>query len=50
MVPIEEVGEDFYIDQERITDKVLSDIFDQPSVRAEVEKLYHEEWEESNPN
>lgn len=50
MVPIEEVGEGFYIDQERITDKVLSDIFGQPAVRAEVEKLYHEEWKENNPN
>lgn len=48
MIPVEEVDEQFYINQERITDKVLSDILDQPTVRAELEKLYHEEWEETN--
>jgi DNA (cytosine-5)-methyltransferase 1 len=42
---LEEVDENYYIDRERITNKVLSDILDQPNVRAEMEKLYHEEWE-----
>lgn len=42
---LEDVDENYYIDRERITNKVLSDILDQPNVRAEMEKLYHEEWE-----
>lgn len=46
MEPAEEIGESYYISQERVTDKVLSDILVQPNVRAEMEKLYHEEWEE----
>lgn len=41
-----EIDESYFIDQKRITDKVLSDILDQPNVRAEMEKLYHEEWKE----
>lgn len=48
--PDEEIGEEYFINQERKTDKVLSDIFDQPNVRAEMEKLYHEEWKESDSN
>ncbi len=44
MTPAEAVGEDYFINGERVTEKVLSDILDQPSVRAEMEKLYHEEW------
>lgn len=44
MEPAEEVGEEYYIDQKRVTQKVLSDILDQPNVREELEKLYHEEW------
>lgn len=47
MEPTEEIGEEYFISQERITDKVLSDILDQPNVRAEMEKLYHEEWSEA---
>lgn len=48
MEPAEEIGEEFFIDQDRVTNKVLSDILDQPNVRAEMEKLYHEEWKEAN--
>lgn len=44
MVDAEEIDENCFIDQERVTKKVLSDILDQPNVRAEMEKLYHEEW------
>lgn len=44
MVPAEDVGEEYYISQDRVTGKVLSDIFDQPNVREEMEKLYHLEW------
>lgn len=38
------VDESYYIDPERITQRVLNDILEQPNVRAEMEKLYHEEW------
>lgn len=48
MEPAVEVEDDYYINRERITDKVLSDILDQPNVRAEMEKLYHEEWNQTN--
>lgn len=48
MEPAEEVGDEYYIDQKRVTDKVLSDILDQPNVREELEKLYHEEWGKAN--
>lgn len=48
MEPAEDIGEEYFINQERITDKVLSDILDQPNVRAEMEKLYHEEWSEAS--
>lgn len=48
MQSIEEVGENYYIDRERITGKVLSDILDQPNVRAEFEKLYHQEAQEAS--
>lgn len=50
MEPAKTIGESYYIDQNRITDKVLSDILDQPNVRAEMEKLYHEEWKERQAN
>lgn len=46
MEPAEDVDESYYINQERVTEKVLSDILDQPNVRAEMEELYHEEWKE----
>lgn len=46
MVPAEDVDEAYFISQDRVTNKVLSDILDQPNVRAEMEKLYHEEWKE----
>lgn len=46
MEPAEDVGEEYYISQDRVTNKVLSDILDQPNVRAEMEKLYHDEWKE----
>lgn len=49
MEPAEDIGEAYFINQERVTDKVLSDILDQPNVRAELEKLYHDEWKEANP-
>ena len=48
MEPAEEIGEEYFISQDRVTDKVLSDILDQPNVRAEMEKLYHEEWSKAN--
>ena len=44
MVPVEEVPEDAYIPQDRVTGKVLSDILDQSDVRAEMERLYQLEW------
>lgn len=46
MVDAETIDENYFIDYERVTNKVLSDILDQPNVRAEMEKLYHEEWKE----
>lgn len=46
MVDAETIDESYFIDQERVTKKVLSDILDQPNVRAEMENLYHEEWKE----
>lgn len=46
MEPTEEIDKGYYISQARVTHKVLSDILDQPNVRAEMEKLYHEEWKE----
>lgn len=46
MMPAEQIDESYFIDQERITKKVLSDILDQPNVKAEMERLYHEEWKE----
>lgn len=48
MEPAEGIGEEYFISQDRVTDKVLSDILDQPNVRAEMEKLYHEEWSKAN--
>lgn len=50
MEPAEDIGEEYFISQDRVTTKVLSDILDQPNVRAEMEKLYHEEWKETNPH
>lgn len=50
MEPAEEIDESYFIGQDRVTNKVLSDILDQPNVRAEMEKLYHEEWKEANPH
>ncbi len=44
MIPAEEVGPEYYIDPKRVTDKILSDMLDQPNVREELEKLYHLEW------
>jgi len=46
MEPLEDIDESCYIKQERVTDRVLSDILEQPAVRAEMERLYHEEWKE----
>ena len=48
MEPAEDITEEYFISQDRVTYKVLSDILDQPNVRAEMEKLYHEEWKEAN--
>lgn len=50
MVPAEEVDESYFISRDRVTNKVLSDILDQPNVRAEMEKLYHEEWKALQAN
>ena len=49
MEPAEEIDESYFISQDRVTNKVLSDILDQPNVRAEMEKLYHEEWSKTQP-
>lgn len=43
MEPAEEIGEEYYISQDRVTGKVLSDMLDQPNVREEMENLYHDE-------
>lgn len=48
MEPAESISEEYFISQDRVTSKVLSDILDQPNVRAEMEKLYHEEWNKTN--
>ncbi len=48
MESVEEINEEYFISQDRVTDKVLSDILDQPNVRAEMENLYHEEWSKTN--
>ena len=50
VVDTESIEENYFIDQERITNKVLSDILDQSNVRAEMEQLYHEEWKERHPD
>lgn len=50
MEPAEDIDESYFISQDRVTNKVLSDILDQPNVRAEMENLYHEEWKEANSN
>lgn len=42
----EDVAEEYYIDEKRKTDKVLSDILSQPHVFQELERMYHEEWQE----
>ena len=44
MEPAEDIDESYFIDQERITNKVLFDIIEQPNVYAEIEDLYHAEW------
>lgn len=44
MEPAEEIGEDYFIERKRVTDKVLSDILDQPNVREQMERIYHDEW------
>ena len=46
METAEEIDESYFISQDRVTNKVLSDILDQPNVRAEMEKLYNDEWKE----
>lgn len=46
MVAAESVRPDYYVNQERVTRKVLGDILNQRSVFEEMEKLYHEEWRE----
>lgn len=48
MEPIEDIGESYFINKDRITRQVLSDMLDQPNVRAELEKLYHEEWSKAD--
>lgn len=48
MEPTEDIDESYFISQDRVTNKVLSDILDQPNVRAEMENLYHEEWKEAS--
>lgn len=50
MESAEDIDESYFISQDRVTNKVLSDILDQPNVRAEMENLYHEEWKEANSN
>lgn len=48
MEPAEDVPESYYVNQDRITRKVLEDILDQPHVREEMEKFYHEQWCETD--
>lgn len=48
MEPVEDIDESYYVNRELITDKVLSDIINQPNVREELEQIYHEEWKEAN--
>ncbi len=43
MEPIEDIAPSYFVNKERITRQVLSDMLDQSNVRAELEKLYHEE-------
>lgn len=43
MVPLEEVPEDAWIDPERVTNKVVADILDQPNVYEELLWRYHVE-------
>lgn len=38
--------QEYYIDQIRVTNKVLVDLLDQDYVRKALEKLYHDEWRE----
>ncbi len=38
--------QEYFIDQLRVTNKVLSDLLDQEYVRKALEKLYHDEWRE----
>lgn len=45
MEKAEDVDDSYYISQERVTNKVLSDILDQPNVRSEMEELYHAMWD-----
>lgn len=45
MEKAEDVDDSYYISQERVTNKILSDILDQPNVRAEMEELYHAMWD-----
>jgi DNA (cytosine-5)-methyltransferase 1 len=39
----DEVGREYYINPEKVTEKILSDILDQPNVRTQFEQLYHDE-------
>lgn len=43
MESVENISEEYFISKDRITNKVLSDILDQPNVKAEFENLYHAE-------
>lgn len=43
MLPAEEVDKSYFISQDRLTNKVLTDILEQPNVLEEFTKLYHRE-------
>lgn len=43
MLPANDVDESYFIAQDKLTHKVLSDILEQPNVVAEFMKLYHQE-------
>lgn len=45
MEEAEDVSEEYYIDESRVTEQVLLDLLKQPNVRTQLELMYHEEWQ-----
>lgn len=48
MESAEDVDETYYVDQDKVTRKALSEILNQPHAFAEMEKVYMEEWQQVN--